>query len=83
DSGCPSCPAPQRPLRQCPWRQNIRLFHRSLDGSKVITFQPGFRMIVDNPIIRNESSANQYRQLTFTCLNALDTRTGETKSIPT
>nr|CAD70436.1 hypothetical protein [Neurospora crassa] len=84
DSGRPSSPAPQRPLRPCPWRRYVRAVYYTApwDGLTATTVQPGFRMIVGNPIIRNESSVNQYRQLIFTCPNALDTRTGGTKSIP-
>ncbi|KAK3343213.1 hypothetical protein B0H65DRAFT_510134 [Neurospora tetraspora] len=52
------------------------------DGSKATVFQPGFRKIVGNPFIRNETAANQCRQLSFTCLDALDTRTGETNAVP-
>ncbi|KAK5629040.1 hypothetical protein RRF57_004755 [Xylaria bambusicola] len=47
---------------------------------KVTAFKPGFRMIVGNPTNRNAS--NVPRQLTFTCLKDIYTRTGETKEFP-
>ncbi|KAI0528216.1 hypothetical protein F5B22DRAFT_632646 [Xylaria bambusicola] len=47
---------------------------------KVTAFKPGFRMIVGNP--NNRNANNVPRQLTFTCLKDIYTRTGETKEFP-
>jgi len=55
----------------------------SYNGQKVTAFQKGFRMIVGNPTYRTQAEASRFRQLTFTCLDTLDTRTGETTSMPT
>ncbi|KAB5585013.1 hypothetical protein GE09DRAFT_11427 [Coniochaeta sp. 2T2.1] len=46
-------------------------------------FKPGFRMLVGNPSARTKAQADQYRQLTYTCLQTAMTRTGETKDLPT
>jgi len=43
----------------------------------------GFRMITGDPMIRTKDEAQKYRQLTYTCLQTLGTRTGETKDMPT
>jgi hypothetical protein len=40
-------------------------------------------MIVGNPFYRTQAEASRFRQLTFTCLDTLYTRTGETTSMPT
>ncbi|KAL2181150.1 uncharacterized protein P884DRAFT_281448 [Thermothelomyces heterothallicus CBS 202.75] len=55
----------------------------SYQGGKVTAFQPGFRMIVGNPMFRTAEEASRYRQLTFTCLDTIYTRDGETTSMPT
>ncbi|KAL2270526.1 hypothetical protein VTJ83DRAFT_2710 [Remersonia thermophila] len=52
-------------------------------NQKVTAFRPGFRMIVGNPFYRTQAEASKFRQLTFTCLDTLYTRTGETTSMPT
>jgi hypothetical protein len=49
---------------------------------KVTAFQPGFRMIVGSPMYRSEAEASKFRQMTYTCLETLFTRTGETTSMP-
>lgn len=49
---------------------------------KPTAFQPGFRMIVGNPMYRTQAEASRYRQMTFTCLETLSTRTGETTEMP-
>ncbi|KAK3987470.1 hypothetical protein QBC44DRAFT_400110, partial [Cladorrhinum sp. PSN332] len=54
----------------------------SYQNQKVTAFQPGFRMIVGNPMIRTQAEASKYRQMTFTCLQTLSTRTGETTDMP-
>ncbi|KAK4223294.1 hypothetical protein QBC38DRAFT_53957 [Podospora fimiseda] len=54
----------------------------SYQNQKVTAFQPGFRMIVGNPMYRTQSEASKYRQMTFTCLQTLSTRTGETTTMP-
>ncbi|KAF2459405.1 hypothetical protein BDY21DRAFT_338170 [Lineolata rhizophorae] len=55
----------------------------SYTGGSVTAFSPGFRMLVGNPMFRSEAEASQFRQLTFTCLDTLGTRTGETMDMPT
>ena len=52
-------------------------------NQKVTAFQPGFRMIVGSPMYRTAAEAAKFRQLTFTCLDTLYTRTGETTTMPT
>ncbi|KAH9906694.1 hypothetical protein F4778DRAFT_591728 [Xylariomycetidae sp. FL2044] len=54
----------------------------SYNGGTVTAFQPGFRMIVGNPTYRTAEQASQFRQLTYTCLENLLTRTGETVDMP-
>ncbi|KAK3352727.1 hypothetical protein B0T25DRAFT_456912 [Lasiosphaeria hispida] len=56
----------------------------SYQSARVTAFQPGFRMIVGNPFIRSatEAAAARNRQLTFTCLQDLSTRTGESATMP-
>jgi hypothetical protein len=39
-------------------------------------------MIVGNPMYRTSAEAAKYRQLTFTCLDTMMTRTGETTDMP-
>ncbi|KAJ4297594.1 hypothetical protein N0V90_005487 [Kalmusia sp. IMI 367209] len=48
----------------------------------VTAFKKGFRMIVGNPTYRTEAQAKQFRQLTYTCLQNMNTRTGETLDFP-
>ncbi|PVI06023.1 hypothetical protein DM02DRAFT_683000 [Periconia macrospinosa] len=48
----------------------------------VTAFKKGFRMIVGNPTYRTEAQAKQFRQLTYTCLQNMNTRTGETLEFP-
>ncbi|KAM7213606.1 protein of unknown function (DUF1996) domain containing protein [Rhypophila decipiens] len=55
----------------------------SFSGGRVTAFQPGFRMIVGNPFYRTAQEASKFRQLTYTCLQDLSTRTGETATMPT
>ncbi|KAG9237313.1 hypothetical protein BJ875DRAFT_493420 [Amylocarpus encephaloides] len=52
-------------------------------GVKTTAFKKGFRMLVGDPTIRTAEPAQQYRQLTYTCLQTPGTRTGETKNMPT
>ncbi|KAI0002691.1 hypothetical protein F4779DRAFT_603270 [Xylariaceae sp. FL0662B] len=54
----------------------------SYNNAKVTAFQPGFRMIVGDPSYRTASQAEKFRQLTYTCLENIMTRTGETKDMP-
>ncbi|KAK3314592.1 hypothetical protein B0H66DRAFT_482311 [Apodospora peruviana] len=54
----------------------------SYNNQKVTAFQKGFRMIVGNPFYRTAAEAAKNRQLTFTCLQDLSTRTGETADMP-
>ncbi|KAF2796880.1 hypothetical protein K505DRAFT_372881 [Melanomma pulvis-pyrius CBS 109.77] len=51
-------------------------------AAKVTAFKKGFRMIVGNPSYRTEAEAKQFRQLTYTCLQTITTRTGETLDFP-
>ncbi|KAL2262372.1 hypothetical protein VTK26DRAFT_1555 [Humicola hyalothermophila] len=55
----------------------------AMPPASVTAFRPGFRMIVGNPMFRTQAEASRYRQLTFTCLDTMYTRTGETTSMPT
>ncbi|KAI2473130.1 hypothetical protein F4781DRAFT_380651 [Annulohypoxylon bovei var. microspora] len=54
----------------------------SYNNAKVTAFKPGFRMIVGNPMYRTEAEAKKYRQLTYTCLDTILTRSGETMDMP-
>ncbi|KAF2267360.1 hypothetical protein CC78DRAFT_614296 [Lojkania enalia] len=49
---------------------------------KITAFKKGFRMIVGNPTYRTETEAKRFRQLTYTCLQNMNTRTGETLDFP-
>ncbi|KAF2655777.1 hypothetical protein K491DRAFT_598203 [Lophiostoma macrostomum CBS 122681] len=51
--------------------------------ASVTAFKKGFRMIIGNPTYRTEAQAKQFRQLTYTCLQNANTRTGETLAFPT
>ncbi|KAJ4303951.1 hypothetical protein N0V88_001552 [Collariella sp. IMI 366227] len=48
----------------------------------VTAFAPGFRMTTGNPTIRTRAEGERYRGLTFTCLDTMWTRTGETMKMP-
>lgn len=48
----------------------------------VTAFKKGFRMIVGNPTYRTEDKAKQFRQLTYTCLQNMNTRSPETLDFP-
>jgi len=54
----------------------------SYNKGKVTAFKKGFRMIVGNPTYRTEAEAKRFRQLTYTCLQNMNTRTGETLNMP-
>ncbi|KAF2635085.1 hypothetical protein P280DRAFT_523554 [Massarina eburnea CBS 473.64] len=54
----------------------------SAAGKYVTAFQKGFRMIVGNPTYRTEAEAKKFRQLTYTCLQNMNTRTDETLYFP-
>jgi len=54
----------------------------SFQNQKVTAFQPGFRMVIGNPMWRTAAEASRNRQMTFTCLDTLATRTGETTTMP-
>jgi hypothetical protein len=49
----------------------------------VTAFKPGFRMLIGDAANRDKATAQTFRQLTYTCLQTLGTRTGETKDFPT
>ncbi|ORY55272.1 uncharacterized protein BCR38DRAFT_506281 [Pseudomassariella vexata] len=51
--------------------------------TKVTAFQPGFRMYVGDVEAKTKAQAQQYRQLTYTCLQDMSTRFPETKDFPT
>ncbi|POS73024.1 hypothetical protein DHEL01_v208587 [Diaporthe helianthi] len=48
----------------------------------VTAFKPGFRMLVGDQGARTLEKAEKYRQLTYTCLQDLNTRYPETKDFP-
>lgn len=49
----------------------------------VTAFKPGFRMLIGDAANRDRATAQAFRQLTYTCLLNLGTRSGETKDFPT
>ncbi|KAK3376845.1 hypothetical protein B0T24DRAFT_550776, partial [Lasiosphaeria ovina] len=49
----------------------------------VTAFKPGFRMLTGQQQYRTKAEAQQFRQLTYTCLANIMTRTGETLDFPT
>ncbi|KAF2190425.1 hypothetical protein K469DRAFT_697695 [Zopfia rhizophila CBS 207.26] len=51
--------------------------------SKVKAFQPGFRMLIGDPMANTKAQADRYPQLTYTCLQDMSTRFPETKNFPT
>ncbi|PGH04434.1 hypothetical protein AJ79_07091 [Helicocarpus griseus UAMH5409] len=51
--------------------------------SKVTAFAPGFRMLIGDPTATTEERANDFPQLTYTCLQDMNTRFPETKHFPT
>ncbi|KAI0120686.1 hypothetical protein BJ170DRAFT_715355 [Xylariales sp. AK1849] len=51
--------------------------------SKVTAFKPGFRMFVGDVTANTLAQAEPYRQLTYTCLQDMNTRYPETKNFPT
>ncbi|KAH8726047.1 hypothetical protein GQ44DRAFT_749190 [Phaeosphaeriaceae sp. PMI808] len=51
--------------------------------SKVQAFQPGFRMFVGDVNPRTKAEAERFRQLTFTCLQNINTRDPQTLDFPT
>ncbi|KAH6663400.1 hypothetical protein B0J14DRAFT_662111 [Halenospora varia] len=51
--------------------------------TKITAFKPGFRMFVGDPLAKTKAEADKYRQLTYTCLETLNTRSPETKDFPT
>ncbi|KAF2268150.1 hypothetical protein CC78DRAFT_540910 [Lojkania enalia] len=50
--------------------------------SKVKAFQPGFRMLIGSPEASTKEQADKYPQLTYTCLQDMNTRFPETKDFP-
>lgn len=61
----------------------MTIYYSPESKGSVTAFKPGFRMLVGNPAARTKAEADQYRQLTYTCLQSASTRTGETKDLPT
>jgi hypothetical protein len=51
--------------------------------SKVQAFQPGFRMFIGDVNARTKDEAERFRQLTFTCLDNINTRDPQTLDFPT
>ncbi|CAJ2509202.1 Uu.00g142280.m01.CDS01 [Anthostomella pinea] len=51
-------------------------------GSKGTASKPSFRMIIGNPLTKTAEEANRYRQVTYTCLQDINTRFPETKNLP-
>ncbi|KAF2837285.1 hypothetical protein M501DRAFT_1006782 [Patellaria atrata CBS 101060] len=49
---------------------------------KTTAFKPGFRMIIGNPTFTTRAEAQRYRQLTYTCLKNINTRSPETLEFP-
>ncbi|KAF2272955.1 uncharacterized protein EI97DRAFT_503906 [Westerdykella ornata] len=50
--------------------------------SKVTAFKPGFRMLIGSPTASTKEEADKYPQLTYTCLQDMNTRFPETKDFP-
>jgi hypothetical protein len=50
--------------------------------SKVKAFQPGFRMLVGSALASTKPEADKFPQLTYTCLQDMNTRFPETKDFP-
>ncbi|KAF2822494.1 hypothetical protein CC86DRAFT_357397 [Ophiobolus disseminans] len=55
----------------------------ALKKGDITAFKKGFRMIVGNPGYRTKTEAAKFRQLTYTCLENMNTRSGETVDFPT
>jgi hypothetical protein len=51
--------------------------------SKVQAFKPGFRMFIGNVNARSRDEADRFRQLTYTCLQNINTRDPQTMDFPT
>ncbi|EMR72711.1 hypothetical protein MGN70_001290 [Eutypa lata] len=51
--------------------------------SKVTAFQPGFRMFIGDVNARSREDLERFRQLTYTCLETLETRDPQTVDFPT
>ncbi|KAH9206028.1 hypothetical protein DL95DRAFT_429735 [Leptodontidium sp. 2 PMI_412] len=54
-----------------------------LQKSKVTAFKPGFRMFIGSIYARTITSAAQFRQLTYTCMDTWTQRSPETAAFPT
>lgn len=50
--------------------------------SRVTAFRPGFRMLTGQPQYRTKDQARRFRQLTYTCLDTILTRSPETVDFP-
>ncbi|KAH9907581.1 hypothetical protein F4778DRAFT_546493 [Xylariomycetidae sp. FL2044] len=51
--------------------------------SKVTAFQPGFRMYIGDVNARSRDEVERFRQLTYTCLDDMNTRDPQTLDFPT
>ncbi|KAK0648956.1 hypothetical protein B0T16DRAFT_456407 [Cercophora newfieldiana] len=62
----------------------MTIYYTPYIGSKqsVTAFRPGFRMLTGSQASRTREEAQRFRQLTYTCLQNIMTRTGETLDFP-
>ncbi|KAL1865139.1 hypothetical protein VTK73DRAFT_5464 [Phialemonium thermophilum] len=61
----------------------MTIYYSAQSRGTTTAFKPGFRMLVGDAANRDPVKAQQYRQLTYTCLQNAMTRSGETKNFPT
>jgi hypothetical protein len=50
---------------------------------KFLILKKGFRMVVGDPTVTTLEGTNRYPQVTYTCLQDINTRFPETKALPT
>ncbi|KAK0724226.1 hypothetical protein B0H67DRAFT_640788 [Lasiosphaeris hirsuta] len=62
----------------------MTIYYTPYIGTKqsVTAFKPGFRMLIGQQGYRTKEEAQRFRQLTYTCLQTIMTRTGETLDMP-
>jgi hypothetical protein len=60
----------------------MTIYYSPQSRGSVTAFKPGFRMLIGDAGNRSPEKANYFRQLTYTCLQTPNTRTGETKDFP-
>ncbi|KAE8446199.1 hypothetical protein EG329_012424 [Mollisiaceae sp. DMI_Dod_QoI] len=61
----------------------MTVYYSPQTKGKVTAFKQGFRMLTGNAMARTAAQVSQFRQLTYTCLQNANTRSGETKDFPT